>query len=71
MGGLLAKIGPPWGTEIGKGGPILAAKNGPAGLILAAKVVRGTTFGRFFCQNRSGRTDFGGDLIWRDSPIVQ
>ena len=49
----------PWGTEIGKGGPILAAKIGPAGPILAAKVVLGTTFGRFFCQNRSAQIDFG------------
>ena len=54
-------------------GPILAAKIGPAGPFLAAKVVLWTTFGRFFCQNWSGQTDFGGDRFWHDSttnPIV-
>ena len=49
----------PLGDQNWQGGTILAAKIGPAGPILAAKVVRGTTFGRFFCQNRSGQTDFG------------
>jgi len=53
-------------TAILVGGPILAAKIGPAGPILAAKLVRGTSFGRFFCQNRSGQTDFRGDRFWCD-----
>ena len=62
----------PWGTDFGKWGPFLAAKIGPAGPILAAKVVRrGTGFGRFFCQNQSGRTNFRGDRFWRDRPIAQ
>ena len=26
----------------------------------------GPGFGRVFCQNRSGRTDFRGDRFWRD-----
>jgi len=41
------------------GGPILAAKIGPAGPFLAAKLVWGGTFGRLFCQDQSSRTDFG------------
>ena len=49
----------PLGDQNWQGGPVLAAKIGLAGPILAAKVVQGTTFGRFFCQNQSGRTDFG------------
>ena len=44
------------------GRPKLARRDqfwlGP-GPILAAKVVRGTNFGKIFCQNWSGRTDFG------------
>ena len=43
-----------------QGGPFLAAKIGLAGPILAAIVVRGTGFGRFFCQNQSGQTNFRG-----------
>ena len=42
------------------GGPKLTAKTGPAWPILVAKVVRGTSFGKIFCQNWSGRTDFRG-----------
>ena len=48
------------GTKIGKGGPVLAAKIGQTGPILAAKVVRGDQFGKNFCQNWSGPTDFRG-----------
>ena len=47
------------GAKIGKGGPVLDAKTDPAGPILATKVVRGTNFSKIFCQNWSGRTDFG------------
>ena len=36
------------GTEIGKGGPVLAAKIGLAGPILAAKLVRGDQFWQKF-----------------------
>jgi len=43
-----AKISPPWGTDFGRGGPILAAKTGPPGPILAAKVVRGDQFWQVF-----------------------
>ena len=41
----------------------MAAKIGPAGLILAAKVIWGTNFGSFFCQKRSGGTDFGVTVL--------
>ena len=34
----------PWGNDFGKEGPILAVK-----------VVQGTTFDRFFCQNQSDK----------------
>ena len=62
----------PWGTEIGNGGPILAAKIGPAGPILAAKMVRGTTFGWFFLS-KSVRPDRfgGGGWFWRDRPFTR
>jgi len=50
-------------TAISVGGPILAAKIGPAGPILAEKLVWGTSFGRFFCQNRSGWTDFSVTVL--------
>jgi len=30
------------------------------------KLVRGTNFGGFFCQNWSGRTDFRGNRFWCD-----
>jgi len=37
-----------WGTDFGKGGPILATKIGPAGLILAAKTGPGDQFWQVF-----------------------
>ena len=52
------------------GGPVLAAKIGPAGLILTAKVIRGTNFGKIFYQNWSGQTDFRGDRFCCDSTLI-
>ena len=31
----------------------------------------GTNFGKLFCQNQSGQTEFKGDRFWRDRPNWQ
>ena len=51
-----------WGTEFGKGGPILAAKIGPGGQFLAAD--------RFFRYNPNGTTlNIAAYLITRNEEV--
>ena len=49
----------------------MATKIGPARPILAAKGVWGTNFGKIFCQNLSGQTDFREDRFWHDSATIR
>ena len=50
------------GTKLAKG-PVLTAKIGLASSVLAAKLARGTSFGKFFCQKQSNWTDFKGTNV--------